>query len=336
MERKYLLPKCGNDYKANLHCHTTLSDGSNTPLEIKEKYMQKGYSIVAFTDHDVFIPHRDLCDENFLALNGFEAEFHDWNEKKRRKRRTTHLCAIALDEDIINQPCYHRSNYLYYCPKTSRELVRFDDSEPDFIREYTPENINLYMKKCKEKGFFVTYNHPAWSLETFEQYGDYSEMNAIEIINGGCFTSGYFDFNHRDFELFLRQGKRIFAVAGDDNHNNHDTFVAWTVIRAPQLTYKDICESLKNGNFYATSGPEIKSLYIEDGVMHVETDEARRIFFNTAIRHTKNIFNEDGSPVTSGSFKIDYEEDEYVRVTVVGMDGSMCYSNPYFIENDKR
>ena len=333
MAKEFILSETGNDYRANLHCHTTLSDARLTPQEVKEQYKKLGYSIVAYTDHDVFVPHhKELSDESFLALNGFEAEFIDLNEK-RRKRRTTHLCMIALDENIVNQPCFHRTEYLYYAPESSRELVKYDENEPDFDRVYNPETVREFMRKCKEKGFFVTYNHPAWSLETFEQYGTYEEMDAMELINGGSFIiDGQFEFNHRDFELFLRQGKKIFAVAGDDNHRATDAGVAWTVIRAPKLTYKDICESLKKGNFYATNGPEIKSLYIEDGVMHVETSEARRILFNTAIRHAKHIYNEDGTAVTSGSFEIDYDEDEYVRVTVVGMDGSVCYSNAYFLD----
>ena len=63
--KKYLLPKDGNFYKANLHCHTTLSDGRLTPEEVKEFYKNRGYSIVAYTDHDILIPHDDLNDENF-------------------------------------------------------------------------------------------------------------------------------------------------------------------------------------------------------------------------------------------------------------------------------
>ena len=54
--KTYLLPKEGNFYKANLHCHTTVSDGKRTPEEIKELYMRNGYSIVAYTDHEVLIP----------------------------------------------------------------------------------------------------------------------------------------------------------------------------------------------------------------------------------------------------------------------------------------
>ena len=36
--RKYLLPEKGEFYKANLHCHSTYSDGNWTPEEIKERY----------------------------------------------------------------------------------------------------------------------------------------------------------------------------------------------------------------------------------------------------------------------------------------------------------
>ena len=49
----YLLPESGRFYKANLHTHTTISDGSYTPEQIKEHYKAHGYSVVAYTDHDV-------------------------------------------------------------------------------------------------------------------------------------------------------------------------------------------------------------------------------------------------------------------------------------------
>ena len=55
--KKYLLPKEGKFYKANLHMHTTISDGRMTLEETKEEYQKRGYSIVAFTDHEVLLPH---------------------------------------------------------------------------------------------------------------------------------------------------------------------------------------------------------------------------------------------------------------------------------------
>ena len=73
---KYLLPKDGTFYKANMHAHTDMSDGRDTPEQVKEIFKSKGYSIVAYTDHDVFVDRSHLCDSTFLALNGVEEEIN--------------------------------------------------------------------------------------------------------------------------------------------------------------------------------------------------------------------------------------------------------------------
>ena len=68
--KKFLLPESGNFYKANLHCHSTVSDGKLTPEELKQIYREQGYSAIAFTDHWFFVTHNELTDEHFVALNG--------------------------------------------------------------------------------------------------------------------------------------------------------------------------------------------------------------------------------------------------------------------------
>ena len=70
--KKYLLPNDVNWYRANMHCHTTCSDGSLTPEEVKEAYKNMGYSIVAYTDHEILLDHSYLNDESFLALTSSE------------------------------------------------------------------------------------------------------------------------------------------------------------------------------------------------------------------------------------------------------------------------
>lgn len=66
--KKYLLPEKGNFYKANLHAHSTVSDGHFTPKELKNLYKNKGYSILAYTDHELLVDHSDLNDDEFLAI----------------------------------------------------------------------------------------------------------------------------------------------------------------------------------------------------------------------------------------------------------------------------
>ncbi|MCQ2455022.1 MAG: PHP domain-containing protein [Clostridia bacterium] len=335
MSREYLLSQNGTDYRTNMHCHTTLSDGSMTPQEVKDYYKEMGYSIVAFTDHDVFIRHPELTDETFLALNGFEIEIHELAKANYKKRGTTHICSVALDKDIKNQPCYHRSEYLYYTPAENRKLVSFDESEPDFIREYNAGCVNEFIRKTKEKGFFVTYNHPTWSLENYEVYSKYSGMDALELINGSVCESGPIDINYHAFDDLLRQGKKIFGVGGDDNHSKRDAGWGWTYIRADKLTYEDVAKSLKSGNFYTSNGPKFKNIYIEDGKMFVECENVKSIRFTTAQRHFKHVYDREVGFVNKGDFEINFENDDYVRVTLNGLDGSVAFSNPYFITKEK-
>ena len=40
--KKYLFKNDQNLYKANLHCHTTVSDGKMTPEEVKDTYKKEG------------------------------------------------------------------------------------------------------------------------------------------------------------------------------------------------------------------------------------------------------------------------------------------------------
>ena len=69
--KTYLIPNT-KQYKANLHCHTVHSDGWKTPEVLKKEYMERGYSIIAFTDHEYIVNHQHLNDDNFIAIIFFE------------------------------------------------------------------------------------------------------------------------------------------------------------------------------------------------------------------------------------------------------------------------
>ena len=104
--RKYLLPQAGNFYKANLHSHSTITDGKLAPQEMKELYKSKGYSVIAYTDHDVMIPHHELTDDTFLALTGFEAEFNQFDSYPLKPNlKTCHLCFVAGKSDMETMRC---------------------------------------------------------------------------------------------------------------------------------------------------------------------------------------------------------------------------------------
>ena len=327
--KKYLLSKEGSFYKANLHCHTNVSDGRLTPKEIKNIYKAKGYSVVAFTDHDVMIPHPELADKDFLPLNGYEMEVSD--EGERWLKKTCHMCLIAIEPDNLKQVCYHRSKYMVGNGGDYLDKIQYDENEPDYVREYNSECISDMMKKGRDNGFFVTYNHPNWSLENYSDYMRYDYMNAMEVFNNECECLGYCEYNEKEYDDMLRGGKRIYCIATDDCHVIESCGGGFTMIKADKLDYRAITNALVAGNFYASQGPSIYDLWFEDGRIHIDCSDAVSITLHTSSRRAKMIKAEKGGFVNTADFDV-VPEDGYVRITVTDSTGKHANTNAYFTD----
>jgi len=334
--KKYLLPESGQFYKANLHCHSNLSDGKLSPAEMKQIYREKGYSVIAYTDHDIMIPHPELRDADFLPLTGFEAEITE--ECEWRYARTCHICFIALEESNTVMPFWHREKYYTIGNAAkSAHLVQFREDEPDFERRYDPDCINEMIRLGRERGFFVTYNHPTWSMEDYPVYTKYRGMNAMEMVNYGCQVFGFDDYNPRVYDDMLRTGHRIYCIDTDDNHNREpmgamhfDSFGGFTMIKAEKLEYTQITDALVKGHFYASEGPLIHSLYYEDGKVFVSTSPVREIYITKPFRNVA-LRKEPGKLITEACFDVE-DDDVYFFITAVGTDGTKAYTNACFLD----
>ena len=334
--RKYLLPETGSFFKANLHCHTTISDGRMTPEQVKDLYKRHGYSVVAFTDHNMQVEHPELKDEDFIPLVGVEYNVNQPGYPGKQYK-TAHFCLISLEENAPFQPCFSEE-YINKKYAQNALLAKFDPDAPRYVREYNPECVNYMMKAAREAGYFVTYNHPSWSRENYAEYMAYEGMNAMEIANYSCLSMGYNDYNDRVYDDMLRGGKRIFCIATDDNHDKYpegdpmnDSCGAWTVIKAEKLEYRALTRALEQGHFYASMGPEIRELWYEDGVLHVGCSEVVRVNIIYGIRAAQCALPEGDRLVTSADFKL-RDEFDWVRVDVIDAQGRHANSSAFFFD----
>lgn len=309
--RKILIDSEKKQYRANLHSHTTYSDGTLSPEQMKSMYKNEGYSVISFTDHGKFIRHHELSDPDFLVLNGYEADItEEMDDPEYKLRRTCHLCLIAPSEDVEVAP-----------------------HPRDCGTGYNSARVNELIRRGVEEGFFVTYNHPTWSIARYPEYMSYRGMHCMEIANFNCIAGGMPEWNEHAYDDMLSRGDKIYAIATDDNHNTeyfNDSFGGYAMILADELSYKSIFDALMSGSFYASEAPVIKSLYVEDGVIFVFTSEVKSIRFNTGIRRYGNNTAPDGGFISSASFKID-PDDRYVRITVTDKDGKHAYTSAFMI-----
>lgn len=339
VNRKYLLSKDGNFYKANLHSHTIVSDGHLTPVEAKKAYKEKGYSVIAFTDHNVILPCQELSDKDFLALEGVEIDVSDYTTvhpvAKHQRNVSVHINMIALRPSLPH-PCWHDDESPEYgtVPQYRDRMIIKDI--PQIKRQYS--NISGMMKHARDLGYFVVYNHPSWNLENYPRYMRHEYMNAVEVLNGGSIESGVMDDDIAVYDDMLRGGKRIFCVGGDDNHNGKDgefslidSFRAWTVIKAKSLDYASVGDALLAGNFYTSEGPEITELYLDGDILHIECSDADNIRLSTAQRICSRVRCKEGEALTSADFKI-HPASDYFRVTVTDKRGRRAFTNAYFLD----
>jgi hypothetical protein len=345
--KKYLISKEGTFYKANIHTHSTVSDGHASPEQVKKIYKDKGYSVLAFTDHNILLDHSDLCDEEFVVLNGMELDFYEgWNPDFVDKGysyntwKGVHLLFIALDPDNLIQPCYRREglralgNAFKYV-----DQIKYDESKPDFIRTYTVENINKALKEGRDNGFYTVYCHPTWNVEDYRQYTKYEPLNAMEICNYGTYRTGIEEYNPHVYDELLRQGKRISCTSADDAHfdfplNSVKSEVGggFIMIKSNKLDYKSITDNMVKGNFYASMGPEIYDLYYEDGKIYISCSPVSLITMTTAGRRAETKYDEDGNGVCKACFRV-LEEDYFVRITLRDNRGLRANTNAYFVED---
>ncbi|MBQ6823810.1 MAG: PHP domain-containing protein [Clostridia bacterium] len=268
---KYLFSKEGNWYKANLHSHCTVSDGVLSPEEVKEKYKAQGYSIYAYSDHHVLVPHPELKDEAFLPITSVEASIKDFRDPDNDERQTYHLNFYAKNER---------------CDR----FVDFPRLELQEKREYSVEIINDLIRRANEAGFLSQYNHPFWSTQTVKDFGPLEGLWGFEVFNGGSQVQcrGWGD---QQFVEMMWEGKYLCPTAGDDNHgsadvNNptDDSFRCFTMIRAKELEYDTVLKAMEEGQLYASTGPTIEEITVEGNKVTVKTSPACKILLREQYR----------------------------------------------------
>ncbi len=312
--KKILISADIPQYKANLHCHSTFSDGKFTPEELKSHYMAHGYAVIAFTDHERLYGHNELTDGDFLALNGYEVGFCQAGGYSNTAK-VCHLCLICPDKTYLTPV-----------------------NVPDCEDPYSAERINETIRRAEDAGYFVTYNHPVWSLEAYPEYSRYHGMDALEIYNYSSDCGGWCDYVPQVYDDLLRLGNRIGCTATDDNHDHlpedhplFDSYGGFTYIQSPTLSYDDVFRALKAGDYYASMGPRFLEITAEDGTISVKTSPVCRMQLSTKYRRAQAAGAKPGETITEAAFMV-RPDDGYVRLDIVDEHGLHADTRAFHVE----
>ena len=312
-DKIWLLPENGKLYKANLHSHSTISDGKFTPEELKEMYLSQGYSAIAYTDHQVCVPHPELTDEDFVALTGIEIAFGI------RKATTVHICGIARD------------------PMARLEIPNYpmDDME----------KINAGIRQLNESNYITTLNHPRWSGMSATDIMAIGDVANMEVLNGYELVQDGYGDSSACFEFELRRGRKVRPLATDDNHTmtpagdaGYEYFQGFTVLKAPELSYSALINALDTSAYFASTGPMFKNLWLEKGVLHVECSPVRGVYVHGKrySHHIAVLQGIDCIETVDIPLEKGFADSDYFFIQIVDTNGKRAWSCPYWMKRNEK
>lgn len=333
---KYLLPDVPKFFKANFHTHTTISDGKLSPEEMVAAYKERGYSVLAITDHSVCVSHRELNSDDLLLLTGVEIDVEEIDNPVNERDRCIHMCLISKDPN--------RQWIPFKDPRPNPSSVPYEalNEIGSSTRAYNSEDINKIIAECNREGYLVTYNHPTWSLESYPEYSQLKGLWGMEYRNSDSIAIGFDENNGRVYHDLSVLGNRIVPVCADDTHvlerDGHSVIGdGWNMIAAEELTYKSVIEAMEKGDLYASCGPEIHSLTWDGTNIHITCSPAAKIQLVAESRFAR-IARDDNATLTEATFDIGNwvqrfaknNKDAFIRLIVTDERGRYAVTRAYF------
>ncbi len=248
-----------NIYKADLHIHTSYSDGHITPAGRVEEAWNDGLDIIAITDHyEVYRNVKKL----FKVTAPYNAD------GKPTKYMSAHDAgAIMLDFNAIHDEAVEQRDKAGYemliikgceMARNSRTHGHFNCLFLKDINTLYDKDMSVAFDNVHAQGGLVIHNHPAYlrgttdKSEFHEQVYGAGKIDGIEVANSLSF---YPPIVRRCVE------EKLFMLGGSDIHNESlrkfgslGVYRTMTFIMAKELTEAAIKDALLKHRTIAYSG----------------------------------------------------------------------------------
>ena len=280
-------------YKGQLHCHSLWSDGDTLPELVFDWYRANGFHFVSLTDHNVLQTDKNnwkAVDQTLIQES--RTKFgNDWVQTREEDDKTL-VRLKPMDElaEKLNAPGKfliipgHEQNAtvagrtLHANAVNITETIPFPRNFPSLTeaakqwRQSTLDNT----EKSGLVGFWML-NHPDWPyydipptvlIEAPEmEFLEHNMSSAPSFPRNPLMADPekYWDIVN-SFRL-LAGHKPVCWVAGDDAHRyrsfrDHGTNPGhgWVVVRAEKLDANTLFTAMKAGDFYSSTGVEMKDI----------------------------------------------------------------------------
>lgn len=306
-------------WRGNLHTHTLWSDGDDYPEVVAKWYKDNGYHFLALSDHNIFqnserwtSPEKNKG--GVKAMKRYVSTFGDkWVEKRVRNGQTEiRLKTFSEFSDRLSQDgrfllipseeitARYLTSPIHMNASNLQSVIKPASGES--VLDVMQNNVDLVIQQRKETGqpILIHLNHPnfGWGV-TAEELMKVEGENFFEVYNGHPSVRNIGDKIHASTEkmwdiiltwrLAVLGMKPMYGLATDDSHNYFTesrsasiTGRGWIMVKSPKLEPNEIINAIENGDFYASSGVEIKKMTWEKSKtlsLHPKAEEGEEFTF---------------------------------------------------------
>jgi hypothetical protein len=247
-------------YKANLHTHTTYSDGIKPPHERIDEYYNNGYRILSLTDHDTSNPSGPLLYpwSNLSNIN------LNWEN-----RIPEALNMVAVSGVEITAGRHFLSHF--------NDFVGEGSADEEYVLSQIEARNGL--AHFVHPGRY-TYNNPNILVSWYaDKYKMFDCLVGMEVYNG----RDLFPNDRHFWDNVLMEtlpNKAVWAFGNDDNHVSSisiDFLLSWNIFILNDLNLENVKKAYENGTLFACNKnsalapnpPTINSIQLEDDILTI-------------------------------------------------------------------
>ncbi len=303
-------------FKGNLHTHSYWSDGDEFPEVIMDWYKSNGYQFVALSDHNILAEGEKwvMIRQDSLYINAFENYLDeygpDWVDYKTDSLNQIHVKLKTYKEYIdrfeeqgkfliiqSEEVSDHFENKPLHMNVTNVQ-EKINPQGGNSVVEVLQNNIDAAIKQRDELNtpMIPHINHP-----NFHHAISLEDMIALrnekffEVYNGHPSVNNSGDSAHISTELmwdliniaYVENNKPLmYGLATDDSHHYHvqgskwsNAGRGWIMVFADSLNPASIIQAMEEGQFYASTGVEIKKIEFNKNTLNVEVQKEAGISY---------------------------------------------------------
>lgn len=306
-------------YKANLHTHTTRSDGQMNPQAVVDNYHALGYKVLALTEHN--------------EVTWPWTEFAEMATSNRSRQRLAEGQLTPADTIYENR----NPEELGMIAIQGNELSRHHHIGSFFNGHNGTETEEESLAATSAKGGLATFMHPGRYQFPVEWYVDfyrrYPHLVGQEIYNQG-------DRYPNDRQLWdsilavTMPGRNVWGFSNDDMHGESALGFNWNVLILPGLTEEWVRTGIEEGRFYYVYAPSGHKGANPPLINSVEVNPKKAIITIHATGYDSIHWISGGRVVYKGNaLQLNDANDiqGYVRAELFGPDNSIAGTQPFGI-----